>query len=177
MSAPSITVAICTRNRPELLRRLLGSLLPQLAAPHDLLVIDNAPSNSTTRDLVRSEFPAAVYVVEHAQGLDFARNRALRKAAPMSSLTSTTMRSRARLDRADRSGVCRIRGDRDRTGKVDALSLDSAGAAPVRGQRRLRTRRPQDPPAAWSGIATARRVAPADRLVDCGRQRRESRDP
>ena len=129
MSAPSITVAICTRNRPELLRRLLGSLLPQLAPPHDLLVIDNAPSNSTTRDLVRSEFPAAVYVVEHAQGLDFARNRALRESSADvvayiddDAVAGPDWIAQTAAVFAESVAIVIV------TGKVDALSLDSAGA-------------------------------------------------
>jgi GT2 family glycosyltransferase len=76
-----LTVAICTRDRPQLLRRALHSLLAQSAPPAEILVVDNAPSDAATRELVRAEFPTVRYVEEPVPGLDFARNRALGEAA------------------------------------------------------------------------------------------------
>jgi glycosyltransferase involved in cell wall biosynthesis len=82
---PSLTVAICTKDRPELLRRLLASLLPVVARARDggqgveVLVVDNAPSDGGTRDAVLA-FPGVRYEVEPRAGLDFARNRALAAA-------------------------------------------------------------------------------------------------
>src|SRR5215207_3224970 len=52
-----LTAAICTRNRPQLLRRALHSLLAQVQPPGEILVVDNAPSDTATHDLVRAEFP------------------------------------------------------------------------------------------------------------------------
>jgi len=73
----SLTVAICTRNRPDLLRRCLATLVGhQASASIDLLVVDNAPSDRRTRD-VAAEFPGVRYVVEPVPGLDFGRNRAI----------------------------------------------------------------------------------------------------
>ena len=84
-SLPSLTVAICTKDRPEGVERLLHSLRGQMAAlPEgsrgcEILIVDNAPSDERTRDLaaLRSEVR---YVCEPRPGLNFARNRALREA-------------------------------------------------------------------------------------------------
>jgi GT2 family glycosyltransferase len=81
---PSVTVAICTRDRPETLARCLNSLHDCETAPLDptrveLLVVDNAPSDPRTRSAVQS-YPRVRYVVETKPGLNFARNRALTEA-------------------------------------------------------------------------------------------------
>jgi len=82
---PSVTVAICTKDRPEHLAHCLNSLraLQPLAscgtASLKILVVDNAPSNECTRDLVASQ-PEVLYTCEPRPGLDFARNRAIREA-------------------------------------------------------------------------------------------------
>lgn len=82
---PSISVAICTRNRPEHLRRCLASLgtldpAPEaLTAGFEILVIDNAPPDDATRRVAEG-FPGIRYVLEPKPGLNFARNRALREA-------------------------------------------------------------------------------------------------
>lgn len=82
---PPVSVAICTRNRPEQLRRCLDSLRaldppPEtLAAGFEILVIDNAPPDDATRRIVEG-FPGIRYVLEPKPGLNFARNRALREA-------------------------------------------------------------------------------------------------
>jgi GT2 family glycosyltransferase len=76
-AAVDICAAICTRDRPALLRRALGALLAQTAPPAEVLVVDNAPQDQTTQTLVRAEFPTVRYVMEPVPGLDFARNRAL----------------------------------------------------------------------------------------------------
>lgn len=78
----SMTVAICTKDRPETLRRLLASL-QALALPAalslEVLVVDNAPSDDRTRKLVAT-FSGVRYAREARAGLDFARNCALRNA-------------------------------------------------------------------------------------------------
>jgi GT2 family glycosyltransferase len=78
--APSVSVAVCTRNRTAALRRALLSLIPQTTAPAEILVIDNDPANEATLQLVRNEFPSVRYIRESVAGLDFARNRALAEA-------------------------------------------------------------------------------------------------
>lgn len=79
---PSLTIAICTKDRPDRLRRCLESIrdLPPLpGAEVEVLVVDNAPSDAQTREVVAA-FPGVRYVCEPRPGLDFARNRALAEA-------------------------------------------------------------------------------------------------
>jgi GT2 family glycosyltransferase len=75
-----LTAAICTRNRPDLLARALESLVAQVPAVAEILVVDNAPAVGATRALVATFFPSVRYVAEPVPGLDFARNRALEAA-------------------------------------------------------------------------------------------------
>ncbi|HEX5042463.1 MAG TPA: glycosyltransferase [Candidatus Polarisedimenticolaceae bacterium] len=77
---PSLTAAICTRDRPHLLQRALASLAAQRESPAEILVVDNAPADSHVRALVAQSFPSVRYLAEPAPGLDFSRNRALRAA-------------------------------------------------------------------------------------------------
>src|SRR5260370_9331192 len=73
---PSLSVAICTRNRVATLKRCLDSLLPlQQKYGFELLVIDNPPSDDTTAKLVKRSSPAR-YALERGPGLDFAPTRA-----------------------------------------------------------------------------------------------------
>jgi glycosyltransferase involved in cell wall biosynthesis len=77
---PSLSVAICTRDRVATLKRCLDSVLPlQHKYGFELLVIDNAPPDDATAMLVK-KFSEARYVLEQRPGLDFARNRAWMKA-------------------------------------------------------------------------------------------------
>jgi glycosyltransferase involved in cell wall biosynthesis len=77
---PSLSVAICTRGRVVSLKRCLDSILPlQRKTNFELLVIDNAPPDSKTADLV-ADYPGVRYLLEERPGLDFARNCALREA-------------------------------------------------------------------------------------------------
>ena len=81
---PSLTVAICTKDRPEGLVRCLRSLremeCPPGAAPVEVIVVDNAPSDGRTRAAVEAE-PGVRYFREQKAGLNFARNRALAEAS------------------------------------------------------------------------------------------------
>ena len=80
---PTVTVAVCTRDGAGRLRDCLASLTA-IDYPRDLLdllVVDNAPLDAATRDLVESEFPSIRYVSEPRPGLDWARNRAIIEAA------------------------------------------------------------------------------------------------
>lgn len=76
---PQATIAICTRDRIEDLRRCLDALMLLPDDGQEILVIDNAPSTEETRVLV-SSYPSVTYVREDRKGLDFARNRALKEA-------------------------------------------------------------------------------------------------
>lgn len=82
---PSLTVAICTKDRPDNLARCLNSLL-KLQKPasggsryFEILVVDNAPSDERTKK-VCGVLPVVRYVLEPKPGLNFARNRALQEA-------------------------------------------------------------------------------------------------
>jgi len=81
---PSLTVAICTKDRPECLRRCLQSLVKLKECvtngiyEYEILVIDNAPSDDRAKQLV-SNFSEVRYLSEIKPGLNFARNRALRE--------------------------------------------------------------------------------------------------
>lgn len=77
----TITAAICTRNRPDLLTRALESLRAQSQAPAEIIVVDNSPADVSTAALLAERFPGIRYVCEPIPGLDFARNRALRSAS------------------------------------------------------------------------------------------------
>src|SRR6188768_1179129 len=81
MTSPTITAAICTRNRPLQLARALDSLLAQSLAPAEIMVVDNSPSDEATARLVSERFSEVRYLREPVPGLDFARNRALREAS------------------------------------------------------------------------------------------------
>ncbi|MEV7232375.1 glycosyltransferase family 2 protein [Polymorphospora sp. NPDC051019] len=72
----AVTAVVCTRDRPDALRRCLASLVTQDYPRATVLVVDNAPTGGATRDVV-AEFTGVRYVVEPAPGLSRARNRAL----------------------------------------------------------------------------------------------------
>ncbi len=82
---PSVSVAVCTKDRPALLIRCLASLQPLAAVARrdggslEILVVDNVPADERTRQATE-ELPGVRYVREPRVGLDFARNRALREA-------------------------------------------------------------------------------------------------
>jgi len=82
---PSLSVAICTKDRPDNLNRCLHSLTllnwSLLTSSFEILVIDNAPSDSRTKDVAYSYGTKGVrYACEPKPGLDFARNRAIAEA-------------------------------------------------------------------------------------------------
>lgn len=77
--AGDVTVVVCTRDRTEDLARCLAALGRSTAPPHEVVVVDNAPSSESTRLLVE-QFPAVRYVEEPRPGLDVARNAGLRAA-------------------------------------------------------------------------------------------------
>src|SRR5690242_18264846 len=81
----SLTIAVCTHDRPDRLARCVRSLRALRAGSAaasvevDLLVVDDAPSTEATRAVIAA-LPDVRYVREPHVGLDFARNRALREA-------------------------------------------------------------------------------------------------
>ncbi|MDB5451921.1 MAG: glycosyltransferase [Caulobacteraceae bacterium] len=77
--APSATVVICTRERPDDLRKCLGAVCALPDDGQDVLIVDNNPRTTATFDVAR-EFPQVRYALEDQPGLNAARNRALREA-------------------------------------------------------------------------------------------------
>lgn len=80
LTAPRCSVVICTRDRPEDLRRCLQSLAIQDHPDYAVWVVDNAPAGRAAREVVDS-FVANMnihYIAELHHGLSRARNAALR---------------------------------------------------------------------------------------------------
>jgi GT2 family glycosyltransferase len=77
---PSVTVAVCTRDRTEDLSRCLDSLARLEHPAHEVLVVDNAPATEATRRLVEQRGAEVRYAREPRPGLDRARNRAIAEA-------------------------------------------------------------------------------------------------
>ena len=71
-----ISIAVCTRERPQELARCLESLLNLSEQPHEIVVIDNAPRSAATRETV-ARFPGVRYHREPRPGLSAARNTAM----------------------------------------------------------------------------------------------------
>ncbi len=76
---PAITVAVCTRDRPDDLKNCLEGILRLPDDGQEILVVDNHPRTDATLELAR-QYPRVRYVREERPGLDAARNRALREA-------------------------------------------------------------------------------------------------
>ena len=74
-----MTVAVCTRDRPDGLALLLESLDAQEYPRLRLVVVDNAPSDDRARRLVSglARDRDIEYVAEPRPGLSWARNRAI----------------------------------------------------------------------------------------------------
>jgi SAM-dependent methyltransferase/GT2 family glycosyltransferase len=76
---PSVTLAICTANRPAELERCVQSIADAVDTPSEVLIVDNSPDVPITRELLR-QFPAFRYLAEPRPGLSAARNAAVRAA-------------------------------------------------------------------------------------------------
>jgi hypothetical protein len=83
---PSLTVAVCTRDRSHLVERCLASIERiRNWGRHpfrsiEVLLIDNAPSDERTKAFAKSQSQIR-YILEPMPGLDFARNRAAQEAS------------------------------------------------------------------------------------------------
>lgn len=73
----SVSVVVCTRNRPEQLAQCLRSLQSLSQPPHQILVVDNAPSTDATLQMV-AQTSEIDYVLEPRPGLSVARNTGIR---------------------------------------------------------------------------------------------------
>lgn len=74
---PSLSVIVCTANRPDDLSVCLKSLLKQQYTPTEIVVVDTEPEETETRLLVQRRFPSCLYVSEPSKGIANARNRGL----------------------------------------------------------------------------------------------------
>lgn len=79
VSGSLLTVAVCTRDRPDDLERCLRAVDALTVEVAEVLVIDNAPSDDRTQ-AVAARHPRVRYVREPRRGLGWARNRALLEA-------------------------------------------------------------------------------------------------
>ncbi|MEP1145022.1 MAG: glycosyltransferase [Henriciella sp.] len=68
----SVSVVICTRDRPEHLEQCLRSFSEQSRAPDEVIVVDNASIDARTRDVTQAA--GMTYIREDRPGLDYARN-------------------------------------------------------------------------------------------------------
>lgn len=73
----SVSVIICTRDRSEQLAQCLRSLQALNQPPHEILVVDNAPSTDATQQLI-AQMPHIRYIQEPRPGLSVARNTGIR---------------------------------------------------------------------------------------------------
>jgi glycosyltransferase involved in cell wall biosynthesis len=76
---PGITVVVCTRDRPLILRRCLASLRKLKYENVEVLIVDNASRGNETRELVADT--GFRYLREDRPGLDWARNCGLQSAS------------------------------------------------------------------------------------------------
>ena len=74
----SVSVVVCTRDRPAELRRCLDALGPTRERLRELIVVDNGPT-AETRSVIAS-YPWATYLAEPRPGLSIARNAGVARA-------------------------------------------------------------------------------------------------
>lgn len=81
-SLPSITIVVCTRDRPQHIRTALAAILRLDYPNFDVVVVDNAAKTTETVDVVRREFSdrRITVVEEPTPGLSQARNTGLKNA-------------------------------------------------------------------------------------------------
>lgn len=78
-----VSVIVCTHNRSTILPRCLNSLRALTYPQLEIVVVDNAPSDGSTRTVVEKMIAADDrfrYVVEPRAGLSYARNKGLTEA-------------------------------------------------------------------------------------------------
>jgi len=75
----SVSIVVCTRDRPQQLADCLQSLQALNPPASEIIVVDNAPTTTATQDIVQ-KFPRTRYVVESQPGLSRARNTGIRQS-------------------------------------------------------------------------------------------------
>ena len=71
----TVSVVICTCNRPDDLRKCIEAISQSKPAPYEVIVVDNTAGDNATKCIARES--GARYVVEPTPGLSRARNRGL----------------------------------------------------------------------------------------------------
>ncbi|MDQ8188450.1 glycosyltransferase [Pelagicoccus sp. SDUM812002] len=79
-AAESVSLVICTRNRAESLAKTLDSVAALQPPPFETIVVDNAPTDSSTQAVV-SKYPNINYCIEPKPGLSQARNKGIEAAS------------------------------------------------------------------------------------------------
>ena len=82
-TAPFVSVIVSTHNRPEALNTCLSSLLAQYYPRYEVIIVDNAPSNNATAELVQCSYGHVEqfhYVREERPGLSIGLNRGVAEA-------------------------------------------------------------------------------------------------
>jgi glycosyltransferase involved in cell wall biosynthesis len=82
-SAPFISVVVCTRDRPEQIKKCLNRLAQQEYPRYEVVVVDNAPTSDALRPVVEGQSGEDAefrYCVEHRPGLSWARNTGIAEA-------------------------------------------------------------------------------------------------
>jgi GT2 family glycosyltransferase len=77
---PSASVVVCTRDRIDDLAKCLPGLSRLATQGHEVLVVDNCPSDDSAAQLV-ANYPAILYLRESRPGLNTARNRGFQVAS------------------------------------------------------------------------------------------------
>ena len=75
-----IAVVIATRNRTDILQRCLSTIAAQTVCPASIIVVDNAPSDDRTQELLTGAYGqdhGITYVRENRPGLGIAHNASL----------------------------------------------------------------------------------------------------
>jgi len=73
VTSPSVSVVVCTRNRPYALEQCLSALALLSPAPAEIIVVDNDPRSGQTRR-VTDQHRGIRYIPEERPGLSAARN-------------------------------------------------------------------------------------------------------
>lgn len=80
VDAPFISIIIPTHDRPERISGCLRSLLSIHYPQYEIIIVDNAPSTSATRDFIQQTYhdmPQVRYIREDRPGVSWARNRGI----------------------------------------------------------------------------------------------------
>jgi hypothetical protein len=83
-SAPFISVVVCTRDRPEQIKKCLSRLAGQQYPRYEVVVVDNAPTSDALRKVVEGQPGDGAefrYCVEPRPGLSWARNAGIAAAS------------------------------------------------------------------------------------------------